>query len=100
MRLKYDLNIGALYVRITDQPVARTREVDDNTFVDLDKDGGVIGIEVISIAHPWALSRILHDYDITAAEAAQLRAYFSPAEIGPGQEAPAVSMRRNAPALV
>jgi uncharacterized protein YuzE len=100
MRLKYDLNVGALYIRLTDQPVARTCEIDDNTFVDLGEDGGVIGIEVISIGHPWALDDVLRDYSIPPDEAAQLRAYFHPAEIGAGQETPAVSMRRNAPVPV
>jgi uncharacterized protein YuzE len=76
MRLKYDLNVGALYIRLTDAPVARTHEIDDNTLVDLDKAGGVIGIEVVSIESPWALGAVLRDYEISADEAAQLRAYF------------------------
>ena len=100
MRLKYDLNIGALYVRLADRPVARTREIDDNTFIDLDEDGDVVGIEVISIAHPWALGDVLRDYNIPLDEAAQLRAYFQRDDIGPVLETPAVSMDRNAPVLV
>ncbi|SRR6266498_1151616 len=109
MRLKYDLDVGALYVRLTDRPVARTREVDDNTLIDLDTDGGVIGIEVVSITHPWALDEILRDYRIPAEEEAQLRAYFKSPALGgaPGMpalnttpEAPTLSMDRNAPACV
>lgn len=95
MRLKYDMNAGALYIRLTDAPVARTREVDDNTMVDLDADGEVIGIEVVSITHPWPLDEVLRSYAIPAGEEAQIRAYFrSPAF----QAAPAVSIDRNAPA--
>lgn len=78
MRLKYDLNVGALYIRLSDQDVARTKDVDDNTSVDLDEAGGVVGIEVISIEHTWSLSGILRAYSIPAAEVAQLRAYFQP----------------------
>lgn len=100
MRLKYDLNVGALYIRLTEQPVARTREIDDNTFIDLGEDGGVIGIEVISIEHPWALDDVLRDYRIPPDEAAQLRAYFQPDEIGTAQQTPAMSMRRNVPVPV
>ncbi|MGH3227308.1 MAG: DUF2283 domain-containing protein [Streptosporangiaceae bacterium] len=100
MRLKYDLNIGALYVALADRPVARTRELDDNTFIDLDEDGDVIGIEVISIRHPWALGDILREYSIPSDEVAQLRAYFQPDDIGPVLETPAVSMDRNAPVLI
>lgn len=76
MRLKYDLNVGALYIRLSDSPVARTQEINDNTLVDLDEAGRVIGIEVISIESPWALGTVLHDYEMPAYEAAQLRAYF------------------------
>jgi uncharacterized protein YuzE len=76
MQLEYDLNVGALYIRLSDQSVARTRSVDDNTAVDLDDEGRVVGIEVISIAHPWPIADILDGYDIPAAEEAQLRVYF------------------------
>jgi uncharacterized protein YuzE len=100
MRLKYDLNIGALYVRLADRPTARTREIDDNTFIDLDEDGDVVGIEIISIAHPWALDDILREYSIPPDEVAQLRAYFQRDDMSSVLETPAVSMDRNAPALV
>jgi hypothetical protein len=80
--------------------VTRTREVDDNTFVDLDGDGGVVGVEVISIEHPWALGNVLRDYDIPSFEQAQLRSYFQPGDIGPALESPAVCLGLNAPALV
>ena len=54
-----------------------------NLIFDLDSDGDVIGIEVVSIRHPWALGDILRDYRIPSDEAAQLRAYFQPDDIGP-----------------
>jgi len=107
MRLKYDLNVGALYVSLADGTVARTQDIDDNTSVDLDDAGAVVGIEVISIAHPWALDGILRAYSVPAAEAAQLRAYFQP--VAPGTilevpamsiEVPAMSIERNAPIRV
>ena len=109
MRLKYDMNVGALYVRLTDAPVARTHEVDDNTMIDLAVDGSVIGIEVISITHPWPIDVILAEYPIPELEKTQLRAYFkSPVlNAAPGHqpmsttpEAPAVSTVPNAPVCV
>ena len=45
-------------------------------------------------------SGVLRDYSIPDAEAAQLRAYFDPAAPGATQEAPALSMDRNAPVRV
>lgn len=91
MRLKYDLHAQALYVRLTDHPVARTHELGDNANVDLDATGGVVGVEVISIAHPWPIDEFLATYDIPASEAAQFRAYFRP---GPMVVLPQVSTER------
>src|SRR5689334_13753197 len=99
MRLKYDLHAGALYIRLTDEPVATTREIDDNTLVDLDASGGVIGIEVISIAHRWLLTEIMRDYNIPAAEAAQLHAYFLPVTPGATREAQALGIDRTVPVI-
>jgi uncharacterized protein YuzE len=76
MRLTYDLNVGALYIKLSDHAVARTRDLDDNTSVDLDDAGGLVGIEVISYAHPWAFREILDGFRIPPAEEAQLRATF------------------------
>lgn len=92
MQLRYDLNVGALYVRLSGEPVTRTLEVDDNTFVDLDSGGDIVGIEVVSIEHPWALADVLRDYDIPPFEQAQLRSYFQPGDIGSVMESPAISM--------
>ena len=76
MRLEFDLDVGALYIALADAPVARTSEAGENAAVDLDAGGRVIGIEVISAAHPWPLREILRDYPISDTDAAQLRAYF------------------------
>ncbi|MGH3274489.1 MAG: DUF2283 domain-containing protein [Streptosporangiaceae bacterium] len=107
MKLSYDLTAGALYISLTAFPVAQTREIDDNTYIDLDSDGSVVGIEVVSIAHRWPLSEVLRRYDIPRDEAAQLIAYFKPVPAGtlmPAgtviQAPPTVSMERNAPVLV
>jgi len=96
MQLSYDLNVRALYISLGDRAVARTREADDNTQVDLDANGQVVGIEVISIDHPWPLSDILAKYDIPAGEEAQLRAYFPQA----AHAAPEISIAPPAPAAV
>jgi uncharacterized protein YuzE len=80
MRLEYDLDVGALYIRLSGAEVASTREAGDNAGVDLDAAGRVVGIEVISTAHPWPLADILAGYDISPLEEAQIRAYFRPGE--------------------
>jgi len=77
MRLEFDLDVGALYIVLTDSPVARTVEAGDNANVDLDARGSLVGIEVISAAHSWPLQSILSRFTIGKTDAAQLRAYFT-----------------------
>lgn len=36
-----------VYVKLTDQPIARTREVSDNVLIDLDNDGQIVGVEIL-----------------------------------------------------
>lgn len=100
MRLEYDLNVGALYISLSDHDVAQTRAVDDNTCVDLDGDGVVVGIEVIATRYPWPVDDVLRDYRMPPGEADKLRVYFRPSVLGSNRadvpvtrhQAPIVSM--------
>jgi uncharacterized protein YuzE len=78
MQLSYDMNARALYISLSNEAVARTAEVDDNTNVDVDQAGRVVGIEVISIDHAWPVERILASkkYEISPDERQQLVSYF------------------------
>jgi uncharacterized protein YuzE len=99
MQLKYDLTVGALYIKLSDAKIARTIEAGDNAAVDLDAAGGVVGIEVISAAYPWPLADILASYDIPAGEVAQIMSYFgSPGLSVARQETPKIGIASPAPA--
>ena len=74
----YDLDAGALYIRLADGQVARTAQVDNGTLVDLDAAGDVVGIEVILPARTWPLEEILGRFGVSEHDARELRAYFSP----------------------
>lgn len=99
MKLEYDLNAGALYIRLSDAEIARTVEAGDNAAVDLDARGGVVGIEVISMGYPWPLPDILATYSISPQEVAEIRAYFCIGK-SPAQQHPEISTGSPAPALV
>jgi uncharacterized protein YuzE len=43
-----DLNVG--YFRLTDSPVAVTRDIGDGILVDYDEAGAVIGVETLTLA--------------------------------------------------
>lgn len=78
MRLEYDLNVGALYISLSSHEVARTRIVDDNTCVDFDADGMVVGIEIVSTDSPWPVEIILSEYRLPPGEIEQFSKYFRP----------------------
>jgi uncharacterized protein YuzE len=58
MIFSYDDDADALYIAITDSPIARTRRFDEGTLVDLDESGQVVGIEVLRPARDWPLEEI------------------------------------------
>jgi uncharacterized protein YuzE len=98
MKLEYDLNAGALYIRLSDAEIARTVEAGDNAAVDLDDTGGVVGIEVITVGYSWPLTDILDTYSIPLQEAAELRAYFCVKD-SPAQPSPKMSTGSPAPVM-
>jgi uncharacterized protein YuzE len=78
MSLEYDLDAGALYIRLCNGKVARTRQLDENTLVDVDAAGNVLGVEVVTVRYPWALAEVLQMDGITASAKAQMLSYFAP----------------------
>lgn len=48
-RISYDCQVGAAYIHVSDNPQATTVVVTNYCNVDLDKDGQVIGIELLNI---------------------------------------------------
>jgi uncharacterized protein YuzE len=82
IRQSYDLDADALYVKLTDQKVAHTAEVDEGTLVDLDADGNVVGIEVLQPQRRWPLDEILNAFRVSPGQAHELRTYFfQPAQL-------------------
>jgi uncharacterized protein YuzE len=75
MHIAWDADIDALYITLVG-PVGRfvdlTVEVDDNTNVDLDSDGTLLGIEVLSPRRLWPLGEILQRWDVKPEDAAML----------------------------
>ena len=47
MKIEYDPQADALYLRLFRGKVAATKSVGKNTYVDLDKKGNTLGIEIL-----------------------------------------------------
>lgn len=49
MNIKYDPEADALYIKLTGAKVDHTKEIDENTIIDYDKEGRVIGVELLFV---------------------------------------------------
>lgn len=46
MRIRYFKDTDTLYIEFRDRPVAETRDLDENTLLDVDADGNICAITV------------------------------------------------------
>lgn len=60
MKIEYDREVDALYIRIQEKYVARTREIADGVNIDLDEEGRLIGLEVLDATEKYSLSDIFN----------------------------------------
>jgi uncharacterized protein YuzE len=67
-----DTEADALYITLRKGTIARTEELDDDTFVDLDAQGVPLGIEVMHPARTWPLQVYLERYRVAGEERALL----------------------------
>lgn len=49
MRITYDAEADAMYIKFRETEVDHTQEINENTIIDFDKDGQVIGVEVLFV---------------------------------------------------
>lgn len=49
MRITYDKEADAMYIRLCEAKVSKTKEIDANTIVDYDEEGNAIGIEILFV---------------------------------------------------
>ncbi len=53
MKIEYDKEVDALYIRIQEKKVAHTREIEEGINLDIDEKGKLIGIEIIGAAERY-----------------------------------------------
>ena len=73
MKIRYDQDADAMYVKLKEGEISETKEIDDNTILDYDKSGNVIGVELLFVKEriPSAsLSKITFENVISAKIAA------------------------------
>jgi uncharacterized protein YuzE len=60
MKIEYDKEVDARYIRIQEKEVARTQEVSDGVNLDFDGEGRLIGLEVLSASKRYSLTDIFN----------------------------------------
>ncbi len=48
MKVEYDKEVDALYIRIVETHIARTEELDEGVNLDFDNQGKLVGIEILN----------------------------------------------------
>lgn len=60
MKITFDKKADAMYIYLKKKKVFKTRQITDDTIVDLDKNGNVIGIELLSVSERIPIEEISH----------------------------------------
>jgi len=60
MKIEYDNEIDAVYIRLQEKYVDRTVEIEEGLNIDLDKSGKMIGLEVLDVVDRYSLSDIFN----------------------------------------
>jgi len=50
MNITFDKEADALYIEFSKGEFGSNKEIDDNTIIDLDKKGNILGIEMLSVS--------------------------------------------------
>jgi uncharacterized protein YuzE len=60
MKIEYSKQADAIYVYFKEDAVARSKEIEDGVVIDFDKEGQLIGIEVLDVSQRFTLSDIVN----------------------------------------
>ncbi len=50
MKIEFDKEADALYIEFSSKEFAKNKKIDDSTIIDLDKEGNIIGIELLNVS--------------------------------------------------
>ena len=60
MRVKVDLESDALYFRLSEDEIEESEETSPGIIIDYNKDGKVVGIEILGIKDKFPLDELSH----------------------------------------
>jgi len=60
MKIEYDRQVDALYIRIQEKEASHTKEVEEGVNLDFDEEGKIIGLEIIGTTERYSLKDIFN----------------------------------------
>ena len=60
MKIEYDSEVDALYIRIQEKKVSHTRELEEGINIDLDDENKIIGLEIIGATERYSQKDIFN----------------------------------------
>ena len=60
MKIEYDREVDALYIRLQEKYVSRTVEIDEGVNIDFDENGKLIGLEVLDATERYNVADIFN----------------------------------------
>ncbi len=60
MKIEYDKEVDAIYIRIQEKEVAHTKEIEEGINLDIDHEGKIIGLEIIGATERYDLKDIFN----------------------------------------
>ena len=60
MKIEYDREVDALYIRIQEKAVSRTKEIEEGINLDIDEDNKIIGLEIINATERYSQKDIFN----------------------------------------
>ena len=60
MKIEYDKEVDAIYIRIQEKEVAHTKEIEEGINLDLDNESKIIGLEIIGATERYNLKDIFN----------------------------------------
>ncbi len=65
MRVRFDQQADALYVRLDESPVVESEEVRPGVMLDLDQRGEIVGIEILRVGQRLPTAQLKHvEFDL------------------------------------
>ena len=60
MRISYDKDADAMYIKLANGELGKNREIHEGVILDLDRDGRLLGIEILDVSTRYSLEEIAH----------------------------------------